>query len=516
MCRAPRRNALQARQTSSSPTPQTLPRALPACVLALGAHLKNKACLAVGEQAFWSAAHGDLADVQACTALQASVDRLLALAREQGHAIQAVAHDLHPDFFSTRLALQTAERLGVPAIPVQHHHAHVAVLLAEAGLTQATTGLSLDGYGMGSDGTAWGGELLRVGTDAWQRLGRLSPLALPGGDRAAREPWRMAAAVLHALGRTDEIVPRWSAAVGETAAQGIATMLARGLRCPMTSSAGRWFDAAAAALGVCLRQDHEAEAAIALQQRAQAWLDRQPPDGLADIDAVARHRLEPDGELNLLGLLEPLLACGDPATARDGDAVGRAAAQFHVALAAALADWVCHAVAADGAPFVVALSGGCFHNGLLRAQLQRKLAQRGGSTLTTAEPGDATLALGQAWVAAWQLVNGRAPAPTGSNSPAEAIDPEGNQIMCLAVPARVVECLEGDRALIDLEGVRMDISVELLDDVHPGDYVIVHVGYAIGKLDEQEALATLKAMAAMAQTDAASTTPSGPREGALP
>ena len=88
--------------------------------------------------------------------------------------------------------------------------------------------------------------------------------------------------------------------------------------------------------------------------------------------------------------------------------------------------------------------------------------------------------------------------------------------MCLAVPARVVECLEGDRALIDLEGVRMDISIELLDDVHPGDYVIVHVGYAIGKLDEQEALATLEAMAAMARTDAARTAPSGPREGALP
>jgi hydrogenase expression/formation protein HypC len=80
----------------------------------------------------------------------------------------------------------------------------------------------------------------------------------------------------------------------------------------------------------------------------------------------------------------------------------------------------------------------------------------------------------------------------------------------------VVECLEGDRALIDLEGVRMDISIELLDDVHPGDYVIVHVGYAIGKLDEQEALATLQAMAAMAQPDAASTAPAGPREGVLP
>lgn len=88
--------------------------------------------------------------------------------------------------------------------------------------------------------------------------------------------------------------------------------------------------------------------------------------------------------------------------------------------------------------------------------------------------------------------------------------------MCLAVPARVVECLEGDRALIDLEGVRMDISVELLDDVHPGDYVIVHVGYAIGKLDEQEALATLQTMAAMAQPDVAGAAPLAARAGVLP
>jgi hydrogenase maturation protein HypF len=400
-----------------SPSAQTLPRALPACVLALGAHLKNKACLVAGAQVFWSDAHGDLADVQACTNLQASVDRVLALARAQGHAIQAVAHDLHPDFFSTRLALQTAERLGVPAIPVQHHHAHVAVLLAEAGLTHATTGLALDGYGMGSDGTAWGGELLRVDTTGWQRLGRLSPLALPGGDRAALEPWRMAAAALHALGRGGEIVPRWSAAVGEPAARTIATMLERDVRCPLTSSAGRWFDAAAAALGLCLRQSHEAEAAIALQQCAQAWLDRQPPGDLPDLDAVTRHRLGPESELVLLGLLEPLLALGDPAAKRDDDAIGRAAAQFHISLASALTDWVCRTMPADPEPFVVALSGGCFHNGLLRDHVQRKLAQRGGATVTTTEPGDATLALGQAWVAAWHLANGCASTMADLNAP---------------------------------------------------------------------------------------------------
>ena len=395
---------------SAVPTPpaQTLPQALPASVLALGAHLKNKACLVAGAQVFWSDAHGDLADPRACAALQASVERLLARARAEGRPIEAIAHDLHPDFFSTRLALQTAERLGVPAIPVQHHHAHVAVVLAEAGLTEPTTGLSLDGYGMGNDGQAWGGELLRVDTTGWQRLGHLSPLALPGGDRAALEPWRMAAAAQHALGRDSEIVPRWSAAVGENAAQTITAMLERNVRCPLTSSAGRWFDAAAGALGLCLRQEHEAEAAIALQQRAQAWLDRQPPDGLADIDAIARHRLEADGELNLLGLLEPLLACGDPAAARDDDALGRAAAQFHIALALALTDWVCRTMPANPARFAVALSGGCFHNGLLREYLQRQLARNGATLLTTAEPGDATLALGQAWVAAWQLANGRA------------------------------------------------------------------------------------------------------------
>jgi hydrogenase maturation protein HypF len=142
-----------------------------------------------------------------------------------------------------------------------------------------------------------------------------------------------------------------------------------------------------------------------------------PPGVLADIDAVARHRLGPDGELNVLGLLEPLLALGDPAAKRDDDAIGRAAAQFHISLATALTDWVGRTMPADPAPFVVALSGGCFHNGLLRDHLQRKLAQRGGAILATTEPGDATLALGQAWVAAWHVVNGRASTMPDLNAP---------------------------------------------------------------------------------------------------
>ena len=123
----------------------------------------------------------------------------------------------------------------------------------------------------------------------------------------------------------------------------------------------------------------------------------------------------------MLGLLEPLLAPGDPAAKRDDDAIGRAAAQFHLSLATALADWVCSTMPADPAPFVVAFSGGCLHNGLLRDELQRQLSRqlsrRGGTTLSTAQPGDATLALGQAWVAAWHVANGCASTMADLNAP---------------------------------------------------------------------------------------------------
>ena len=247
-----------------------LPRKAPARVLACGAYLKNTACLLDGDTVHTSPLHGDLANPEACAALEDSVERLLARACGQ---VDVVAHDLHPDFPSTRIALALAAQLGVPAVAVQHHHAHIAVVQAEHGLAdEPVIGLALDGVGLGEDGTSWGGEVLAVRGGRYERTAHLPVLAMPGGDVAAREPWRMAASVLHALGRGEEIVSRYGARVGVSTARGVQAMLDRGLNCPRSSGAGRWFDAAAGALGLSVRQSHEAEAAMALEALATAWL----------------------------------------------------------------------------------------------------------------------------------------------------------------------------------------------------------------------------------------------------
>lgn len=381
---------------------QTLSRRAPARVLAFGAWLKNTACLLDGETVRWSPLHGDLGTPEACRALEASIEALAAAAHGR---IDAVAHDLHPDFESTRLALAWSERLGVPAIAVQHHHAHVAVVQAERGSCEAVIGLALDGVGLGSDGQAWGGELLQVAGARWQRLAHLPALALPGGDVAAREPWRMAAAALHAFGRGAEIVPRLGPAVGEARAALLATLLERDLHCPRTTSAGRWFDAAAGLLGVSVRQAFEAEAAMALEQRAAQWLAEHPAPRVA---AAAGLDLEP-----LFGELCALADHATPAARAEG------AARFHLGLAAGLAQAAIAAAREHGCREVV-LAGGCFLNRLLSARLDAALRDAGLAVLRPQRVscGDAGLALGQAWVAAQQLADG-APEPGFTSHPAE-------------------------------------------------------------------------------------------------
>lgn len=357
-------------------------------LLSMGAWFKNTVCLAQGDRAWVSHTVGDLFQAEACLAHEATARELLQALAAMGGKPVAIAHDLHPDLHSTRFAVQLAAELGIAAIGVQHHHAHIAAIAAEHGVEGPLLGLALDGVGLGTDGQAWGGELLRVDGADFERLGHLRPLALPGGDRAARDPWRMAAAALFDLGRGDEIASRFADQPG---AEIVAAMLAKGLNSPRTSSMGRVFDAAAGLLGICPRMEFEAQAAIALEQQATAHIETHGwPAPLA-----GGWHIDGNGQLDLLPLLGALST--EPDT-------GYGAALFHATLVAALLQWVARAAEASGIARL-ACGGGCFFNRLLRAGLVEKVPATGLELLMPKRllPGDTAISLGQAWVAMHKL-----------------------------------------------------------------------------------------------------------------
>ena len=346
-------------------------------VLALGAHFKNTACVTRGDEAYLSQHVGDLDNAPTCRALDEAVRHLLAILQVRP---EVVAHDLHPDFYSTRLAARLADEFGAQLLAVQHHHAHIAAVLAEHRSDGPVLGLALDGVGLGSDGQAWGGELLRVGRDGAVRLGHLRTLRLPGGDRAAREPWRVAAAALVQAGQ-EPLARRHFG--DEPGYDTVRAMLARELHAPPTSSLGRWFDAAAGVLGVRRRMAFEGQAAMLLEGLAEAH-------GAADADP-GLVRLDDHGLLDLEPLIVRLADERDPA---------RGAARFHATLVWALAEWAGRAAAAQGLS-AVACAGGCLLNALVAQGLRRELGARGLTMLEAQDvpPNDGGIALGQAWAA---------------------------------------------------------------------------------------------------------------------
>jgi len=345
-------------------------------VAGLGAYLK--AAVAVVEQGRGrlSQPTGDLGDVDTRRAYDAVVARMVG---RLDSPPRVIAHDLHPDFHSSHVARALAETCGAEALPVQHHHAHIGSVAAEHGHAGPLLGLALDGFGLGPGGESWGGELLKVDGAAFARLGFLHRLPQPGGDVAAREPWRMAAAALFELGRGDEIARRFA---DQPHAAMIGQILARGLNCPETSSAGRLFDAACGLLGVHPVAAFEGQAPMTLEGMVRS--PRVLPDG---------YTIGPDGSLNPMPLLDAL---SEPSmTPEDGADV------FHGTLAAALVDWATGAAEASGVR-VVGLSGGCFFNRVLTGLVSDGLAARGLTVLThrAVSPGDPGLSLGQAWIAA--------------------------------------------------------------------------------------------------------------------
>lgn len=342
-------------------------------VLAVGAGQKVALCQTRGAEAVLSQHIGDPDSPAALDFLEGAAAHLRTLLAT---APVAVAHDLHPDLPTTRFA----RALGLPTIAVQHHHAHAAAVLAEHRHTGPALAAVLDGYGYGADGGAWGGELLRLDGPRMTRLGHLAPLPLPGGDAANTAPWRMAASVLHALGRGAEIPARFARFPQAVAV----ARLCAAPRTGRSTACGRYFDAAAALAGLAPEGGFEARAAMLLEQHC------------------AEPRCMPDAwriEGHVLGLL--------PLFARIADLpAAELSACFHGTLAAALADWLAGAARATGIK-TIALGGGCLANRVLAETLGTRLHDAGlVPLLPLAAPcNDGGLALGQAWVAA-QLLGG--------------------------------------------------------------------------------------------------------------
>jgi hydrogenase maturation protein HypF len=315
-------------------------------VIAAGADLKNTITITRGREAFVSQHTGDLDDRETIRFREETIRHLTSILDVEP---ECAVCDLHPDFVSTR----SAESLGLPVIPVQHHVAHVAAVAAETRWNGPVLGVALDGQGYGADGAPWGGELIALDGDRWARIGALAPLALPGGDKAAREPWRMGVAMLQRLGRLNDaalLLPK-----SHDAAR-LAAAFQRGARFPQTTSLGRLFDAAAALAGVCLVQHYEGQAAMELEALVES------PQVISGGWTLA------DGALDLAPLMATML---------DQRLAGREAAEaFHGTLIAALDAWI-GAEARKRGLTRVALGGGCLMNRVLAEGLAAALRARG-------------------------------------------------------------------------------------------------------------------------------------------
>jgi hydrogenase maturation protein HypF len=348
-------------------------------VLACGAELKNTFCLAKGNRAFVSHHIGDLENAATLRSFTEGIEHF---GRLFGIEPLLVAYDLHPEYLSTKYALD----LDLDACGVQHHHAHIASCLADNGHDGPVIGVAFDGTGYGTDGTLWGGEFLVADLAGFERAGHLAPVPMPGGAAAIRQPWRMAAAYLRAAFPGGpppglDVVKRnernWAA---------ITSMADKRVNAPLSSSAGRLFDAVAALLSVRDTINYEGQAAVELEQLAdpgetgsyRAEVTGQGPfiiEGAGLVRAVTRELTE--------GVPAPLIA-----------------ARFHNGVAALIEDGCVLARERHGLD-TVALSGGVFQNVIVAERAAARLAARGFRVLTHSRVpcNDGGISLGQAVVA---------------------------------------------------------------------------------------------------------------------
>jgi hydrogenase maturation protein HypF len=395
------RPRLLRRARGYAPAPLAVPPRFPAMppVLALGGQQKNSFCLLREREAILSHHIGELDDAATAEDLEHALDLYARLFR---HRPEHVAVDLHPGYRSTRLGREIAARAAARLHPVQHHHAHIAACLFDNAVpadAPAVLGIALDGLGFGDDGALWGNELLRCDYRVSRRIATLVPAALPGGDAAARQPWRNLFAQLDRAFGWDEVVTRHRAlpVIARLAAKpvgSLAAMIRQGVNAPTASSCGRLFDAVAAAVGIAFdRCGYEGEAAARLEALA-ARRDSAPPYPFALAEHAGLPALDPAPMWR--ALLADLAAGARP---------GAVSARFHRGLAAAIVE-----IGLAAAPGVatVALSGGCLQNALLHRLLAEEFRARGLTVLSHGEvpANDGGLALGQAAIAALSAADG--------------------------------------------------------------------------------------------------------------
>jgi hydrogenase maturation protein HypF len=375
------REMLLRRSRGYVPEPVRVRKRFARPVLGCGAELKNTFCLAKDDHAFVSHHIGDLENYETFRSFTAGIAHFRRLFDVTP---QVVAHDLHPEYLSTKYALACED---VDLVGVQHHHAHIASCLADNGEDGPVIGVAFDGTGYGTDGTIWGGEFLLADLAGFERAGHLAPVPMPGATTAIRQPWRMAAAYLDAAypeGPPDDLevvrrnAERWS---------DVLAVARRGINSPLTSSAGRLFDAVAAVLGVRDEINYEGQAAVELEQLAD-------PAELAGYPA----RIEEGDQLLIAGAD---LLRGVVEDIQNGRGCTIIAARFHNGVADLIAR-TCSALRERTGRSVVALSGGVFQNLLLLDRTVSMLEDGGFRVLVHSRvpPNDGGISLGQVAVAA--------------------------------------------------------------------------------------------------------------------
>jgi hydrogenase maturation protein HypF len=384
------RESVLRRSRGYVPEPLPVPVRFSRPVLACGAELKSTFCLGAGAHAFVSHHIGDLENAETLLSFTEGIAHFRRLFDIEP---QVVAHDLHPEYLSTKYATALAEgaadaeAAGVELVGVQHHHAHIAACLGDNGEQGPVIGVAFDGTGYGTDATIWGGEFLIADLAGFERAGHLEPVPMPGGAAAIRQPWRMAAAYLAAAYPAGPPAPLEVVTRNQRSWAAVLTMARRGINAPVTSSAGRLFDAVAAVLGVRDSISYEGQAAIELEQLAElsergayrAAVTGGAPLRVAGADLVAAAAAD-----LVSGVSRPVIA-----------------ARFHNGVAAAI-EQVCLELRDRHGLSTVALSGGVFQNLLLTDRVVDLLAGRGFRVLVhhRVPCNDGGISFGQALVAA--------------------------------------------------------------------------------------------------------------------